>query len=176
MSLTMRRIIAGSFLVALFVPPVAFGQPPPTYLKQLLAAREKAERSSEDRDLVDARLEETIDRIGRAFELGDAEELGNYLQASPIHVSLKAKGEEAGYYRPSQLRFIFAKLFRERETDSFTYDSSAIERTDDESARFHAEWKYVLPDEDRKVTEHLRFKLERKKEDWRISEIRNAPR
>jgi hypothetical protein len=57
-------------------------------------------------------------------------------------------------------------------TDAFTYDRTDVEDSGDGGASFRADWTYVTPDEDEIVTERLRFKLERTKNDWQVSEIR----
>jgi hypothetical protein len=72
---------------------------------------------------------------------------------------------------------MLAKLFRERRTDSFTYDPEDIEVSRGESAMFRAEWSYLAVEADDVVTEQLRFKLDRAKgDDWRVSEIRAQSR
>lgn len=128
-------------------------------------------------------LSRTITRVGRAFEAGDPDELEKCLSEKRIYLSLRARGEEAGYYGRSQVKFMLAKLFRERRTDSFTYDPEDIEVEGGGSAAFRAEWSYVPPEADDVVTEQLRFKLDRTKSpagpaeyDWRVSEIRAQSR
>jgi hypothetical protein len=68
------------------------------------------------------------------------------------------------------------KLFRERKTDSFSYDKADIEVSSSETAAFRAEWTYLAREADAVVTEQLRFKLDRAEgpegDDWRVSEIR----
>jgi hypothetical protein len=72
---------------------------------------------------------------------------------------------------------MLAKLFRERRTDSFTYDPEDFEVSSGESAAFRAEWSYLVLDADDVVTEQLRFKLDRTKgDDWLVSEIRAQSR
>jgi hypothetical protein len=114
--------------------------------------------------------------VGRAFESGDPDQLDSCLSEKKIFLSLRARGEEAGYYGKSQVKFMLEKLFRERRTDSFRYDPADVEVSRGESAAFRAEWSYVGSDADNVITEELRFRLDRAKgpkgDDWRVSEIR----
>ena len=147
--------------------PAGFAQPKPNQsIKQLVNTR-KSEDIKNDR-----LLGSTIDRIGRAFEKGDPDALEECLVSRKVYLSLKAGGDETGYYGRSQVKFMFARLFRERKTDAFTYDRTDVDDSGDGGASFRADWSYVTPDQDEIVTERLRFKLERSKNDWQVSEIR----
>jgi hypothetical protein len=145
-------------------------QTPPPSLRNLISARKEESKPEDDGDA--EFLGKTIDRVGRAFEIGDPDALEECLVSRKVYLSLRSRGDEAGYYGRSQVKFMFAKLFRERKTDSFTYDPIDIEVSGDGTAHFRADWSYMVLDEDDVVTEHLRFRLERTKDDWRISEIR----
>ncbi len=148
----------------------AQAQNPATSLQHLISAKkgEAPPERNEDAEF----LGKTIDRVGRAFEVGDADALEDCLVSRKVYLSLRSRGDEAGYYGRSQVKFMFAKLFRERKTDSFIYDPVDVEVSGDGTAHFRADWSYMVLDEDDVVTEHLRFRLERTKDDWRISEIR----
>jgi hypothetical protein len=172
----MIRRGASILLVGLFFSGWSFGQTPS--VQRLISAKnEESRRGSKGKEDVE-QLSRTIDRVERAFEEGDPDELERCLSEKRIYLSLKARGEEAGYYGRSQVKFMFLKLFRERRTDSFTYDPEDIEVSRGESAAFRAEWNYLAPDADDVVTEQLRFKLDKGPEgdDWRVSEIRAQSR
>jgi hypothetical protein len=177
----MTRRTASILLVGLFFSGLSLGQTPS--VQRLVSAKnEETRRGSKEQEDVE-HLSRTIDRVERAFEAGDPDELEGCLSEKRIYLSLKARGEEAGYYGRSQVKFMLAKLFRERRTDSFTYDPEDIEVSRGESAAFRAEWSYLAVEVDDVVTEQLRFKLERAKgpedpkgDDWRVSEIRAQSR
>lgn len=165
-----RRTVSIATAVVLFAA-TAFAQNPS--LRHLLTPKDEETRREDVHSA--EQVGRTINRVGSAFERGDAQDLGDCLAERRIYLSLKARGDETGYYGRSQVKFIFAKLFRERKTDSFTYDPDDIEVTGD-GARFRAEWSYTLLDEDEPVTEHLHFRLERSNDDWRVSEIQSQLR
>lgn len=177
----MKRRTASILLVGLFFSGLCLGQTPS--VKRLISAKnEENRRSSKGQEDI-AHLSKTIDRVERAFEAGDPDELEQCLSEKRIYLSLKARGEEAGYYGRSQVKHMLAKLFRERRTDSFTYDPEDVEVSRGESAAFRAEWSYLAFEADDVVTEQLRFKLDRvkgpegpKSDDWRVSEIRAQSR
>lgn len=146
-----------------------------TSLSHLISAKKDEEAKREDASSTEF-LGKTIGWVGQAFELGDADALEECLVSRKVYLSLRSRGDEAGYYGRSQVKFMFAKLFRERRTDSFTYDPADVEVSGDGTAHFRADWSYMVLDEDDVVTEHLRFRLERTKDDWRISEIRAQSR
>jgi hypothetical protein len=167
-------LVAGMAYVV-FSPHAGTGaeQDPVPSLRHLITAKNEETR----RDVrADEGLESTINRVGRAFELGDANVLEGCLVPRKIYLSLKATGEEAGYYGKSQVRFMFQKLFRERSTDSFLYDSEEIEMPSSGTAYVRATWTYAAPEADDVETEHLRLKLEKTKDDWSVSEIRTQHR
>ncbi len=177
----MIRRTASILLVGLFFSGLSLGQTPS--VQRLISAKNEENRkgSKEQEDV--ERLSRTIDRVERAFEAGDPDELEQCLSEKRIFLSLKAHGEEAGYYGRSQVKFMLAKLFRERRTDSFTYHPEDIEVSRGESAAFRAEWSYLAVEADDVVTEQLRFKLDRAKglkgpeaDVWRVSEIRAQSR
>lgn len=166
---------AGLFVLALAVTPVSvLAQDPPRYLKHLVEAAEN-ERVEEDHARHDE-LASTIARIRNAIETENAGALEKCMIPRKIYLALGTRADEVGYYGRSQVKFMFGKLFRERQTRSFTYDAGDIEAESDDSAHFHAAWTYVVLDEDDVVNESLRFKLERSGGDWRITEIRAAAR
>lgn len=176
----MKSRTASIVLVGLFFARVSQGQTPS--VQRLIGARNEATlKGSKEQEDVE-HVSRTIDRVERAFKAGDPEALEQCLSEKRIYLSLKARGEEAGYYGRSQVKFMLAKLFRERQTDSFTYDPEDIEVSGRENAAFRAEWNYTALEADDVVTEELRFKLERAKgpegpygsngDDWRVSEIR----
>ncbi len=178
----MKRRTASILLVGLFFSCLSWGQTPS--VQRLISAKneESRQRPKEQEDI--AHLSRTIDRVERAFEAGDADEIEQCLSEKKIYLSLKA--EEAGYYGGSQVKHMLAKLFRERRTDSFTYAPEEVEVSRGESAAFRAEWSYLALEADDVVTEQLRFRLERAKgpagpespeaNDWRVSEIRAQTR
>jgi hypothetical protein len=160
--------------LTLLAAGAAAAQTPPPSLKHLLSAKKEESRPE---DASGARLlGKTIDRVGRAFELGDADALESCLVQRKVYLSLRTRGDEAGYYGRSQVKFMFAKLFRERKTDSFVYDPVDIDVSADGTAHFRADWSYMVLEGDDVVSEHLRFRLERSDDDWRISEIRAQSR
>jgi len=173
----MKRRTASILLVGLFFSGLSLGQTPS--VQRLISAKnEENRRSSKEQEDI-AHLSRTIDRVERAFEDGDPDELEQCLSEKRIYLSLKAGGEEAGYYGRSQVKHMLGKLFRERRTDSFTYDPEGVEVSSGESAAFRAEWSYLAAEADDVVTEQLRFRLDRvkgpkspKSDDWRVSEIR----
>ncbi len=172
----MKRRTASILLVGLLFSSWAVGQTPSPSIKRLISAKnEENRRGSRAKEDVE-HLSRTADRVERAFEDSDADELEACLSEKRIYVSLKAGGEEAGYYGRSQVRHMVDKLFRERKTDSFSYDKADIEVSGGESAAFRAEWTYLAREADAVVTEQLRFKLDRadgpEGDDWRVSEIR----
>lgn len=146
------------------------------YLRNFLFdAREKEkkknEESEEGRDAV-AEIEALIDLVAIAFQDGDAELLEDCLGSKKIHIALRARGEEAGFKGRPQVRFMFAKLFDERQTRGFLADRYSIDLADDgQTAFFRATWTYIVLDEDDIVTEHLRFRVERSSAGWRLFEI-----
>jgi hypothetical protein len=145
-------------------------QKPKPSIKHLVSAKDEESKSEEVKN--DRLLGSTIHRIGRAFERSDPDELEECLVPRKVYLSLKAGGDEPGYYGRSQVKFMFAKLFRERKTDAFTYDPMEVDDSGDGGASFRADWSYIAPNQEEIVTERLRFKLERGKNDWRVSEIR----
>jgi len=170
----MKRRTASILLVGLFFSSLALGQSPS--VKRLISAKnEETRRGPKAKEDVE-HLSRTIDRVARAFEAGDPDELEPCLSEKRIYLSLKARGEEAGYYGRSQVKHMLGRLFRERRTDSFTYDPADIEVSGGESAAFRAEWTYLAREADAVVTEQLRFKLDRAEgsegDGWRVSEIR----
>jgi len=152
-------------------------QEAPKFLRQLFVdahgEEEKAASDPDDVAAATAEIERTMNRVGLAFERGDVDVLEDSLAPRKIHISLKAQGEDAGYKGRPQIKFMFARLFDERHTERFEYDSSNIELARNESgARYvRAEWTYVLLDEDDVVTEPLRFGLVPTKAGWRVVEI-----
>jgi hypothetical protein len=169
-----RWVRLGVALALLAGTAEARAQAPATSLRHLISAT-KEEAKSED-DSGTELLGKTIGRVGRAFENGDADALEECLVSRKVYLSLRSRGDETGYYGRSQVKFMFDKLFRERKTDSFTYDPIDVEVSGDGTAHFRADWSYMVLDEDDVVTEHLRFRLERTKDEWRISEIRAQSR
>ncbi len=162
-------------LVGLLFSGFTLGQTPS--VQRLISVKNEENRrgSNEKGDV--GLLSRTIDRVERAFEAGDPDELEECLSEKKIFLSLKAHGAEAGYYGRSQVKFMLAKLFRERRTDAFTYDPEDVEISSGENALFRAQWSYVPLEANEVVTEHLRFKLDRAKgDDWRVSEIRAQSR
>jgi hypothetical protein len=176
----MKRRTASILLVGLLFSTMAAAQTPSPSIKRLISAKnEETRRGSEAKDDLE-HLSRTATRVERAFENGDADELEACLSEKRIYVSLKAGGEEAGYYGRSQVRHMVDKLFRERRTDSFSYDPADIDISGRGSAAFRAEWTYLAREADAVVTEQLRFKLDRAEgpdgpdgNDWRVSEIRS---
>jgi hypothetical protein len=172
----MKRRTASILLVGLLFSTLAVGQTQSPSIKRLISAKnEETRRGSGAKEDVE-HLTRTADRVERAFEDGDASELEACLSEKRIYVSLKAHGEEAGYYGRSQVRHMVDKLFRERRTDSFSYDPADLEVSSRERAEFRAEWTYLAREADDVVTEQLRFKLDRAEgsdgDGWRVSEIR----
>ena len=147
----------------------------PTYLNKLLNAHKEKEVPTPADVRSEGDLRRAIERIVSAFEAGDASAVEDCLLRSPIFFTLKAKGDQKGFFGPSQIKFMFERLFEERETRGFTYDSERLGLARDASVSFRADWTYVVLDEDELATELLRFKMERSGKDWRISEIRSAP-
>jgi hypothetical protein len=166
--------IAGVGLALAMGAATASSQNPAPTLIHLLDASEKETRREPAPD--DDGLFRLVDRVGSAFEAGDSDRLESCLVAGKVYLSLKSRQDESGYYGKSQVRFMFSKLFRERKTDSFVYDSEDVEFTGDESAYVRADWSYIVLDQDDLVTEHLRFKLDRGKNGWSVSEIRTQYR
>ncbi len=175
----MKRRTASILLMGLFFSTLAVGQTPTPSVQRLISAKnEKSRGGSRAKEDVE-HVTRTVDRVERAFEASDTNELEACLSEKRIYVSLKAGGEEAGYYGRSQVKHMLGKLFRERRTDSFTYDPADIEVASGDSAAFRAEWSYHAREADDVVTEQLRFKLDRVEgpagpggNDWRVSEIR----
>ena len=171
----MNPRIPAILLTGLLFSSLSPGQQSPTVQRLIGVKNEENRRGSrEEADL--ATLSRTLDRVERAFESGNPEVLDQCLAEKKIYLSLKARGEEAGYYGKSQVKAMLAKLFRERRTDSFRYDPEQVEISRGENAAFRAEWSYVGPEANDVVTEELRFRLDRGKgaqgDDWRVSEIR----
>jgi hypothetical protein len=174
----MNRRTACILLVGLLFAGLSFGQTPS--VQRLISAKnEENRRGSRGQEDVQ-HVSRTIDRVERAFEAGDPDELEHCLSSKKIYVSLKARGDEAGYYGRSQVKYMFRRLFGERRTDSFTYHPEEVEVSGGASARFRAEWSYTGLEEDDVVTEQLRFKLDRAAgpngDDWQVSEIRSQSR
>src|SRR3989304_582926 len=136
----MTRRTASILLVGLFFSGLSLGQTPS--VQPLISAKnEETRRGSKELEDVE-HLSRTIDRVERAFEAGDSDELEGCLSEKRIYLSLKARGEEAGYYGRGQVKFMLAKLSRGRRTDSFTsgQDNPAVCRG--EGGAFRAEWSY----------------------------------
>jgi hypothetical protein len=157
-------------------PPFTVGQQAPIYLKSLSPGREGEREESEDLE-VEARLDETINRVGRAFQSGDADALEACLVDGKrkIYLSLETHDGRQGHYGPGQALHIFDRMFRDVETREFLYDSRQTERFG-KAAVFRADWSYVVLETDELVTERIHFKLEQDGNDWRIYEIRGATR
>jgi hypothetical protein len=177
----MKRRTASILLVGLFFSGLSLGQTPS--VQRLISAKNQETRKGAKEPGDVERLSRTIDRVERAFEAGDPDELEQCLSEKKIFLSLKARGVEAGYYGRSQVKHMLAKLFSERRTDSFTHHPEEVEVTGGERAVFRAEWSYLAAEADDVVTEQLRFKLDRVKgsegrkgDDWRVSEIRAQSR
>lgn len=152
-------------------------QDPPVYLKSLTSREGK--KNLETREEIEEHhlLDETINRLGRAFELRDPEALESCLVTGKrrIYLALDIDEQRRRHYGPGQVRHIFGRLFRDIETRSFVYDSSEIEHQSG-GAVFRADWTYVVLDTDEVVTERLQFKLEQSANDWRVYDIRAASR
>ncbi len=172
----MNRRTASVLLVGLTCSSLSSAQSQTPTIQRLISAKNEENRRSSREEEDFGPLSRTIDRVERAFESGDPDELDECLAEKKIYLSLKARGEEAGYYGKSQVKAMLEKLFRERRTDSFTYDREQVEVSRGESAAFRAEWSYVGSEANDVVTEELRFRLDRAKgpqgDDWRVSEIR----
>lgn len=179
----MRRYASGAFLAlaATFVAApetesLTAQQPKPQFLKTLINNDSGKESPAVEDRKTDVELVGTLERVRRAFERGDARQLDAALQPDHrIRVSLQSRGEEAGYYRRSQVMFMFDKLFDERQTRSFSFEAPELNSADESSSHVHAHWSYTVGDDD-EVMEHLRFKLLRHSDDWYISEILTVPR
>jgi hypothetical protein len=169
----MKRITGIGIAIALTAGSAASQNPAPTLIHLLDAGEKDIRREPADDD---EGLFRIIDRLGGAFETGDSDRLESCLLPGKVYLSLKSRQEEAGYYGKSQVRFMFSKIFRERKTDSFLYAADEIEFTGKESAYVRADWSYSVLDQDDIVTEHLRFKLDRGKNGWSVSEIRTQYR
>jgi hypothetical protein len=171
----MRPRIVSVLLMGLFCSSLSSAAQQPTVQRLISAKNEESRRGSREGEDFGP-ISKTIDRVERAFESGDPDGLDECLAEKRIYLSLKARGEEAGYYGKGQVKAMLGKLFRERRTDSFTYDPGQIEVSRGESAAFRAEWSYVGSEAGDIVTEELRFRLDRAKgpqgDDWRVSEIR----
>ncbi|MGH9391824.1 MAG: hypothetical protein ACRD1Z_19660, partial [Vicinamibacteria bacterium] len=134
----MKPRTASILLVGLLLPGICLGQTPS--VQRLVSAKnEESKRGSKGQDDV-THLSRTIDRVERAFVAGDPDALEECLSEKRIYLSLKARGAEAGYYGRSQVKFMLAKLFRERRTDSFSHVPEDVEVFRGESALFRAEW------------------------------------
>src|SRR3972149_2515328 len=142
----MKRRTASILLVGLFFSGLCLGQTPS--VQRLISAKNEENRggSKEQEDV--EHLSRTIDRVERAFEAGDPDELEQCLSEKRIYLSIKARREEAGYYGRSQVKFMLAKLFRERRTDSFSYDPEDIEVSGRENAAFRAAGSYLAVEVD----------------------------
>jgi hypothetical protein len=149
-------------------------------MRRLISAKNEETRHGPKASEDLSQVARTIGRVERAFEAGDSDQIEPCLSEKRIYLSLKARGEEAGYYGRSQVKHMLGRLFRERRTDSFTYRPEDIELSRDDSAAFRAEWSYVPAETDDIVTEELRFKLDRARspdgDDWLVSEIRAQSR
>lgn len=160
---------------------LAYGQNP-KYLQKLEqrineAHETEKEPEVEDLEADDILLDRAINCVGRAFESGEARDLGDCLtNEHRVYLSIEAGGEKADHYGTSQLKFIFDRIFRETRTQSFRYDSRELERFDHAIAVLTAEWTYVILDRDEEVTEYLQFKLEKDTSAWRVLEIRSTSR
>jgi hypothetical protein len=175
LGLTVSLLLASLSLGPL-TAPVQKKKDRPSYFKYLSNHIEEEEAPTAEDIRSKDELREPIGRIGAAFEAGNASELEDCLVRSRIFLSLRAKGDQKGFFGPSQIKFMFDRLFEQRETRAFTYDSKELDFARDGSVSFEATWTYVLLDEDELVTELLRFKMERSGDDWRVSEIRSTPR
>lgn len=151
-------------------------QDPPVYLKTLTSREEDNPETRKEIEK-DHLLDETINRLGRAFELRDPEALESCLVTGKrrIYLALDIDEQRRRHYGPGQVRHIFGRLFRDIETHSFVYDSSEVEHQSG-GAVFRADWTYVVLDTDEVVTERLQFKLEQSADDWRVYDIRAASR
>ena len=152
-------------------------QQPPVYLKSLTSTHEETPEEKKDLES-DVLVDVTLERVGRAFRRGDADELEESLVSGKrkIYLALDIDDDtQQGHYGPGQVRHIFGRLFREVETRSFIYDPTDLERRSG-TATFRADWTYVVLDTDELVTERLEFQLEKGKSDWRIYYIRASSR
>ena len=143
------------------------------YLKRLVTARDEESANKKEDQQSTRALEVVVGRISQAFDKGASRELEGTLAPHKIYVSLKTD-DDSGFYGQSQVRFMFEKLFRERETTKFTVDAQDFEFSRDDSAYVRASWTYLMLDEDEVATEDLRFTMERTDGEWRISGIRTS--
>lgn len=156
--------------------PLSVSQQSPVYLRSLTSGREEGRENNENLE-AEVRLDDTINRVGRAFRTGDADALESCLVTGKrkIYLSLETHDSRQGHYGPGQALHILDRLFRDVETREFLYDSRQTEHFG-EGAVFRADWSYLVLETDELVTERLHFKLEQDGKDWRINEIRGATR
>jgi hypothetical protein len=173
---TLERIGLAILLAGLFFPAASDAQDPT--VQRLLTPKRFASRAGSEENVDPGPVERAVERLERAFENGDAGELERCLSEKRIYLSLKARGEEPGYYGPSQVKFIFDRLFSARKNASFDYRKEDIEISSRERAELRAEWSYSATGGDGMVREDLRFHLDRDRDggDWRVSEIRSQSR
>ena len=169
------KVLCVLFAVALVSAAAANAQEP-KFLKSLVKSTESNKTESSEVD-VDADITETMNRIALAFEEGDAELLESCLVTGKRRVffSLDAGEHEPGHYGRDQVKFMLDDVFNDVQTKSFRFDTRDLSSRS-ARASFRAEWTYMSMDADETVTEFLRFRLERTKEDWRIVEVRSVSR
>src|SRR3972149_9937912 len=115
----MKRRTASILLVGLFFSGLCLGQTPS--VQRLISAKnEENRRGSKEQEDVE-RLSRTIDRVERAFEAGDPDELEQCLSEKRIYLSLKARREEAGYYGRSEGKSMLPRLLHSGTTAAFPH-------------------------------------------------------
>ncbi len=124
----------------------------------------------------DTGLDLAIQKVRRSFRERDTDRLEGCFGNKKVHVSLRSRIRESGYYTRSQLHFIFDKIFRDVRTRSFEYSPRDITISDDGRAYFGAEWTYVVLGSDTLVIEQLHFVFEKEKDSWLISDIKTSSR
>ena len=114
-------------------------------------------------------------RLENAFRQGDATALR---LASPgsgkVRLDLSPWTDGPTSYGPGQLQGVFAQVFDERRTHTFSFPRQDVSVSREGTAFARGRWVWAPPAGDRQTVETLVFSLRSEGGDWRVQEIRRA--
>ena len=125
-------------------------------------------------DAGDAALWSRLRRLESAFRQGDATAIR---LASPtsgkIRLDLPPWTDGPCSYGPGQVQGVFAQVFADRRTHTFSFPKEEVEVSREGTAFARGRWVWDPPAGER-ATETLVFSLRSEGGDWRVQEIRRA--
>jgi hypothetical protein len=141
-----------------------------TFLSPILAAPPSADLEGR---VTEPGLQIVQAELSDSFASGDPERLAGTLpQRVKTYISCRAIDVGDGYYGTDQMRLLFRRMFRLRQTVRFVISEPALTPRPDGRAVSIADWRYReeggAPRESR-----IAFTLAREGPDWRVREIRD---